>query len=91
MILDVIIDKEGAKKAKITGFSLTPTCITYTENDIYVLPALEVKNKPESFDNIVDEESMERINSASDSLIPWILNDSEIEGEYVGNTYVVNF
>ena len=91
VILDVIIDKEGAKKAKITGFSLTPTCITYTENDIYVLPALEVKNKPESFDNIVDEESMERINSASDSLIPWILNDSEIEGEYVGNTYVVNF
>ena len=91
VILNVIIDKEGAKKAKIKGFSLTPTCITYTDEDIYVLPALEVKNKPEAFDHIVDEEAMERINNASENLIPWILDDTDFEGEYVGNTYVVNF
>lgn len=90
-ILDIVIDKEGAKKAKITGFRLTPTCIVYTDEDIYVLPAIEVKNDPESFDRIIDEESMERVNAASDNLIPWILNETDYTGEYIGNTYIVNF
>lgn len=91
VILDVIINKEGSKKAKITGFSLTPTCITYTDDDIFVLPALEVKNDPESFNQIVTEEGMERIHNASENLVPWILNDLDLTGEYIGSTYVVKF
>lgn len=90
-VLDIVIDQEGTKKPKITGLRIIPTCITYTEDDIFVLPALEVKNSPESFDNILDEESMERINIACEELIPWMLKYTDITGEYSGNTYVVNF
>ena len=89
VILDIVIDKEGTKNPTITGFRLTPTCITYTEDDVYVLPALEVKNNPDEFD--LDEKALERANLACEELIPWILNDVNVEGEYIGNTYVVNF
>ena len=89
VILDIVIDKEGTKNPTITGFRLTPTCITYTEDDVYVLPALEVKNNPDEFD--LDEKALERANIASEELIPWVLNDVNVEGEYVGNTYIVNF
>jgi hypothetical protein len=89
VIFDVIIEKEGAQNAKIKGISLTPTCITYTEDDIYVLPALEVKNNPDEFN--LDEDAMERIDSACEDLIPWILNDSDVVGEFVGESYVINF
>ena len=89
VIFDVIIDKEGTKNPKITGFRLTPTFITYTENDVYVLPAIEVKNNFDKFN--LDEQAMERANVASEELIPWILTDVDVEGEYIGNTYVVNF
>lgn len=89
VIFDVIIEKEGAQNAKIKGICLTPTCITYTEDDIYVLPALEVKNNPDEFN--LDEDAMERIESACEDLIPWILNDSDVVGEFVGDSYVINF
>ena len=91
MEIEILHFVEGAKKAKITGFRITPTCITYTDDDIYVLPAIEVKNDPESYDRILDDEVMERINAASDNLIPWMLNDTDYTGEFIGNTYIVNF
>ena len=43
----------------------------------------------EEFD--LDEKALERANIASEELIPWVLNDVNVEGEYVGNTYIVNF
>ena len=90
-ILDIVIDKEGTKKAKIKGIRITPTCITYTDDDIFVLPALEVKNNSDNFDDIVDETGMERIQAAAEDLIPWMLTDTDISGEYSGNTYIINF
>ena len=89
VILDVIIDKEGTKKPEIKGFRLTPTCIAYTENDVYVMPALEITNNPDDFN--LDESIIERAKIASEELIPWILTDENVQGEYVGNTYIVNF
>ncbi|MDD3222942.1 MAG: CapA family protein [Lachnospiraceae bacterium] len=91
VILDVAIHKEGNKKAKITGFSLTPTCITYTDEDIFVLPAAEVKSNESNFSEAVDETVMERINAACDEVIPGLLEGTGLTGEYSGATYVVNF
>lgn len=90
-ILDIVIDKEGNKKAKITGIRITPTCITYTEDDIFVLPAAEVKNNSTKYENILDEEGMERVEAAYEDLIPWMLHYTDLEGSYQDNTYVINF
>lgn len=90
-ILDIVIDKAGNNKAKITGIRITPTCITYTEDDIFVLPAAEVKNNPSDYEDIVDETAMERINEAYENLVPWMLKDTNVSGSYSGNTYVINF
>ncbi|WP_178041355.1 CapA family protein [Frisingicoccus sp.] len=90
-ILDVVVNKEGNKKAKISGIRLTPTCITYTEDDVFVLPAAEVKNNKDSFSDVADETVMERINAACDEIIPGLLEETGLQGSYSGNTYVVNF
>ena len=90
-ILDVVVNKEGNKKAKISGIRLTPTCITYTEDDVFVLPAAEVKNNKDSFSDVADETVMERINAACDEIIPGLLEETGPQGSYSGNTYVVNF
>lgn len=90
-ILDVVVYKEGNKKAKISGIRLTPTCITYTEDDVFVLPAAEVKNNKDSFSDVADETVMERINAACDEIIPGLLEETGLQGSYSGNTYVVNF
>lgn len=90
-ILDIIINKEGNKRPKITGFRLTPTCITYTEEDIFVLPAAEVRENPDSFANVTDDTVMERINAACDEVIPGLLEGTGLTGEYSGGSYVVNF
>lgn len=90
-ILDVVVNKEGNKKAKISGIRLTPTCITYTEDDVFVLPAAEVKNNKDSFSDVVDDSVMERINAACDEIIPGLLEGTGLQGSYSGNTYVVNF
>lgn len=90
-ILDVVVNKEGNKKAKISGIRLTPTCITYTEDDVFVLPAAEVKSNKDNFSDVADETVMERINAACDEIIPGLLEGTGLEGSYSGNTYVVNF
>lgn len=90
-ILDVVVNKEGNKKAKISGIRLTPTCITYTEDDVFVLPAAEVKNNKDSFSDVADDSVMERINAACDEIIPGLLEGTGLQGSYSGNTYVVNF
>lgn len=90
-IFDVIIDKEGNKKAKISGIRLTPTCITYTEDDVFVLPAAEVKNNKENFSDVTDEIVLERVKAACDEIIPGLLEGTGLTGQYSGNTYVVNF
>ena len=90
-ILDVVVNKEGNKKAKISGIRLTPTCITYTEDDVFVLPAAEVENNKDSFSDVADETVMERINAACDEIIPGLLEETGLQGSYSGNTYVVNF
>lgn len=90
-ILDVVIDKEGNKKAKISGIRITPTCIAYTEDDIFVLPAADVKNNASKYEDILDGEGMERAASAYDELIHWMLHNTELTGTYEGNTYVINF
>ncbi len=90
-ILDVVVNKEGNKKAKISGIRLTPTCITYTEDDVFVLPAAEVKNNKDSFSDVADETVMEGINAACDEIIPGLLEETGLQGSYSGNTYVVNF
>lgn len=90
-IFDVIINKEGNKKAKISGIRLTPTCITYTEDDIFVLPAAEVKNNKENFSDVADETVLERVEAACDEIIPGLLEGTGLTGQYSGNTYVVNF
>lgn len=91
VILDVMIDKEGSSKSKITGIGITPTGITYTDDDIFVLPAAEVKNNPSNFADVVDDSAMERINTAYEELIPWMLKDTGLSGQYSGNSYVINF
>lgn len=90
-IFDVIIDKEGNKKARISGIRLTPTCITYTEDDVFVLPAAEVKNNKENFSDVTDEIVLERVKAACDEIIPGLLEGTGLTGQYSGNTYVVNF
>lgn len=90
-IFDVIIDKEGNKKARISGIRLTPTCITYTEDDVFVLPAAEVKNNKENFSDVTDETVLERVKAASDEIIPGLLEGTGLTGQYSENTYVVNF
>ncbi len=90
-IFDVIIDKEGNKKARISGIRLTPTCITYTEDDVFVLPAAEVKNNKENFSDVTDEIVLERVKAACDEIIPSLLEGTGLTGQYSGNTYVVNF
>lgn len=90
-ILDILIEKEGNKKAKISGIRITPTCIAYTEEDVFVLPAAEVKNDSSKFEDILDEDGLERAISAYEDLIPWMLHYTELEGSYEGNTYVINF
>lgn len=90
-IFDVIIDKEGSKKARISGIRLTPTCITYTEDDVFVLPAAEVKNNKENFSDVTDEIVLERVKAACDEIIPGLLEGTGLTGQYSGNTYVVNF
>lgn len=90
-ILDVVIDKEGNRKAKITGIRLTPTCITYTEDDIFVLPAAEVRSNQASFDEVADEAVLERMDAACDEIIPGLLEGTGLTGEFSGGTYVVNF
>lgn len=90
-IFDVIIDKEGNKKARISGIRLTPTCITYTEDDVFVLPAAEVKNNKENFSDVSDETVLERVKAASDEIIPGLLEGTGLTGQYSENTYVVNF
>lgn len=90
-IFDVIIDKEGNKKARISGIRLTPTCIIYTEDDVFVLPAAEVKNNKENFSDVTDEIVLERVKAACDEIIPGLLEGTGLTGQYSGNTYVVNF
>lgn len=90
-ILDIKINKEGNKKPKITGFQLTPTCIVYTENDVFVLPAAEVKASPSVFSDVTDDSVMERITTACDEVIPGILTGTGLTGEYSGGSYIVNF
>ena len=90
-IFDVIIDKEGNKKARISGIRLTPTCITYTEDDVFVLPAAEVKNNKENFSDVTDEIVLERVKAVCDEIIPGLLEGTGLTGQYSGNTYVVNF
>lgn len=90
-IFDVIIDKEGNKKARISGIRLTPTCITYTEDDVFVLPAAEVKNNKENFSDVTDETVLERVKAACDEIIPGLLEGTGLTGQYSENTYVVNF
>lgn len=90
-VFDVIISKEGSEKPTITGIRLTPTCITYTETDIFVLPAAQAKNNPSDFESIVDDTANERILSACDTIIPGLLENTELTGSYSGNTYVINF
>ncbi|MCR1918677.1 CapA family protein [Frisingicoccus caecimuris] len=90
-IFDVIIDKEGNKKARISGIRLTPTCITYTEDDVFVLPAAEVKNNKDNFSDVTDETVLERVKAACDEIIPGLLEGTGLTGQYSENTYVVNF
>jgi poly-gamma-glutamate synthesis protein (capsule biosynthesis protein) len=90
-ILDVVITKDGNSAAKISGIRLTPTCITYTDEDIFVLPAAEVKNNSSNFSDVVDDTALERATSACDEIIPGLLAQTGLSGEYSGNTYVVNF
>lgn len=90
-ILDVVIDKEGNKKAKISGIRLTPTCITYTEDDIFVLPAAEVRSNKANFSDVADETVLERMDAACDEIIPGLLEGTGLTGEFSGGTYVVNF
>ena len=90
-VFDVIIHKEGTKKARITGFRLTPTCITYTDEDVFVLPAMEVKENASAFSDVADDTVMERIQAACDEIIPGLIKDTGLTGEYSDGRYVVNF
>lgn len=90
-VFDVIIHKEGNGKAQITGFRLTPTCITYTEEDIFVLPAAEVKENESAFSEVADDTVMERINWACDEIIPGLIENTGLTGKYSDGRYVVNF
>ena len=87
----MVIDKEGNKKARISGIRLTPTCITYTEDDIFVLPAAEVRSNRANFSDVADETVLERMDAACDEIIPGLLEGTGLTGEYSGGTYVVNF
>ena len=75
----------------ISGIRLTPTCITYTEDDVFVLPAAEVKNNKENFSDVTDETVLERVKAACDEIIPGLLEGTGLTGQYSENTYVVNF
>ena len=90
-VFDVIIHKDGNKKPQISGFRLTPTCITYTEEDVFVLPAAEVQENESAFSDVVDDTVMERIRSACDEIIPELIEDTGLTGEYSDGRYVVNF
>ena len=75
----------------VTGVQTCALPISYTEDDVFVLPAAEVKNNKENFSDVTDETVLERVKAAYDEIIPGLLEGTGLTGQYSGNTYVVNF
>ncbi len=90
-ILNINIRREGNNKAKIAGFSLTPTVISYGEEQIYVLPAVGVNEHPENYETAIGTDVEDRAKSAVEDMVPSLINDTGYSGTWNGNAYIVNF
>lgn len=52
---------------------------------------MEVKENASAFSDVADDTVMERIQAACDEIIPGLIKDTGLTGEYSDGRYVVNF
>ncbi len=90
-ILNINIRRVGNTKAKIAGLSLTPTVISYGEDQIYVLPAVGVNENYESYGTAIGTDVIDRARSAVEDVAPKLLEDTGYKGTWNGNSFTINF
>lgn len=88
-IFDVVFTKKEGK-VSLTQINLTPTFTNWTEEAIAVIPVCEAHDNQEAFSDILDRTSKQRINTAFDTVIPEILNNSGLSYTYSDYKYKIS-
>jgi len=88
LLADITMIKSD-NQVKITQIDLIPTFVNWTDEAIAVLPVCEVHDNIDSYTDILDESSINRINAAFEEAITTIIGDDGPRYEYSDYKYKI--